>query len=155
MRPASMLIILFIPIMLCSCDRYGVFDSSINIKDEVWNADSVASFRTTITDTLSAHNIYINIRNSTSYPNSNLFLFVTTTSPSEAVLRDTLEVRLANQRGNWLGRGFGRIRDNQVLYKRNVKIPQPGEYTFQVQHGMRSLNLEGMVSVGIRVERAQ
>lgn len=115
--------------------------------------DSIAVFRVNITDTSSTHSIYLNIRNSTDYPNSNLYLFIQTTSPTGASLRDTVEYWLADKRGRWLGKGFGAIRDNKLPYKTYIRFPDKGEYVFKIQQGMRAQNLKGIASVGLRIER--
>jgi len=138
-----------------ACGSNAVYDASIDIPQKGWSADSVATFNVTISDTTLVHNIYINLRNTTNYPNSNLFLFIQTHSPSGAVLRDTLECFLANGKGKWLGKGFGALRDNQIPYKRYVRFPEQGEFTFSIQQGMRTHSLKGIASVGIRIEKAK
>jgi len=152
----SLLLTSFIAMLfLSSCDKTGIYEQNISIHDEKWSMDSIASFSPAISDSISAHNIYVNLRNTTSYPNSNIFLFITTHAPSGAMLRDTLECILANQKGDWLGKGVGRIRDNQIIYKNNIRFPSKGIYTFEIQHGMRTDVLKEVVSVGIRIELAQ
>jgi gliding motility-associated lipoprotein GldH len=127
----------------------------MDIRNELWNIDSTANFKISVSDTLSVFNIYLNLRNTSSYPNSNLYLFIHTTSPGGASLRDTMECILADKRGRWLGKGFGKIRDNQLPYKRNIRFPEQGIYSINIQHGMRTNNLQGISSVGIRVEKAE
>jgi gliding motility-associated lipoprotein GldH len=145
--------ILAIAVLAISCSTTSIYEANIDIPKESWSIDSSAIFRVDITDTSSVHNIYLNIRNTTSYPNSNLFLFIQTTSPKGAQLRDTLECFLADTRGNWLGKGFGALRDNQIPYKRFIRFPEEGTYTFSIQHGMRTHSLKGIASIGLRVEK--
>lgn len=140
---------------LPSCSERSVYNSNVDIPKETWNADSIATFRVDITDTASVHNVYINLRNTTSYPNSNLYLFIQTTSPAGATLRDTMECILADQRGRWLGKGFGALRDNQIPYKQYIRFPEPGIYEFSIQQGMRTQRLKGVASVGIRIEKTK
>ena len=136
-----------------ACTDSVLYEANINIPNETWNADSLATFQVDVRDTSSVFNIYINLRNTTNYPNSNLFLFIQTTSPEGAMLRDTLELFLADSRGNWLGKGFGSIRDIRVPYKQHIRFPEVGSYHFNVQQGMRASNLKGIKSIGLRVEK--
>ncbi|MDX9768905.1 MAG: gliding motility lipoprotein GldH [Tenuifilaceae bacterium] len=138
-----------------SCSERSVYNSTVDIPKETWSADSIATFRVNITDTTSVHNVYINLRNTTSYPNSNLYLFIQTSSPNGAMLRDTMECVLADQRGRWLGKGFGALRDNQIPYKRYIRFPEAGTYEFSIQQGMRTNKLKGIASVGIRIEKTK
>lgn len=141
--------------MLGSCNSHSVYNNNIDIPNSTWSIDSIAQFNVDISDTTSVHNVYINLRNTTSYANSNLYLFIHTTAPSGAMLRDTLECILANSRGEWLGKGFGALRDNQILYKQYIRFPEKGTYHFSIQHGMRTQQLKGIASVGIRVKQTK
>jgi len=137
-----------------SCDRRGVYEESITTSNNSWNENDIAKFDVSIKDTMVYQNIYISIRNTTDYPNSNLYLFVTTTSPAGFSNVDTLECLLADEQGNWLGKGFGFIRDNRVPYKHNIRFPIKGVYRFEIQQAMRTNELVGINSVGVRVERS-
>lgn len=151
MRSISYLLIA-ISIIVTSCDSNGIYDQNIMIPNEVWHLDSIAHFNVNITDTVTSHNIYVNLRNSVNYSNSNLYLFIETLAPTGAKLRDTMECTLANSSGEWLGKGFGRIRDNQIPYKMDIRFPTTGNYHFSIQQAMRARELKGVVSVGIRIE---
>lgn len=142
-------------ILAAACSESVIYEANVDIPKETWNADSTANFMVNVDDTSSIFNIYINLRNTTSYTNSNLYLFVQTISPSGAVLRDTVEYLLADSKGKWLGKGFGSIRDNRLLYKQYIRFPENGTYTFGIQHGMRTDNLIGISSVGLRVEKVE
>ena len=140
-------------IITLSCSDISVYNSNIDIPGESWNIDSIARFKVDIADTTSIHNVYVSVRNTTNYPNSNLYLFISTTSPQGASLRDTLEYILADSKGNWLGKGVGAIRDNQIPYKRYIRFPDVGTYEFTIQQGMRTHHLKGITSIGIRIEK--
>ncbi|HZJ74552.1 MAG TPA: gliding motility lipoprotein GldH [Perlabentimonas sp.] len=142
-----------IAILAAACGKVSVYNKSVDIPREKWSMDSLAVFKVDISDTLSIYDVYVNLRNTTTYANSNLFLFIETRSPSGAKLRDTLECMLADPYGRWLGKGFGALRDNQIPYKRYVRFPEVGVYQFTIQHGMRTQSLKGIASVGIKVEQ--
>ena len=151
----NIVLVCFVALIASACDSTGIYDQNISTDNEAWNRKSVARFEVNITDTLSANNVYINLRNTSDYPNSNLYLFVTTTAPNGATIKDTLECILADSYGKWLGKGVGKIKDNQIPYKRMVKFPVSGTYTFEVEQAMRVESLPGIVNVGLRIERAQ
>jgi len=108
-----------------------------------------------IQDTINPHNIYVNVRNTSRYQMQNLFLFITTTSPQGATLIDTFECYLADERGKWTGSGWGDIYDNQFLYKRNIRFPVSGEYTFEYVQAMRTNELRYISDIGLRVEKIE
>ena len=144
--------VLGIAVLAVACGKVSVYNNSIDIPNEKWSIDSLAVFKVSITDTLSVHDVYINLRNTTNYANSNLYLFIETRSPNGAMLRDTLECILADSYGRWVGKGFGALRDNRIPYKRSVRFPEIGTYQFSIQHGMRTQSLKGIASVGVKVD---
>lgn len=146
---ASLILIIY------SCDPNQVFEKNIEIEDFTWHKDSIIKFQVDIQDTTSFHNIYINVRNTSRYKMQNLFLFVQTTSPRGSTLHDTFECYLADERGKWTGSGWGDIYDNQFIYKRNIRFPVSGIYTFEYVQAMRTDKLEYISDIGLRIEKVE
>ena len=141
--------------LIGSCDQSRVFDQNKKIEKALWNEDQPLVFLVNISDTIHPHNVYLNVRNAGMYPFSNLFLFLNTRFPHGEIDRDTIEVTLASPDGKWLGDGLGDIYDNRILFHRNVRFPQKGEYRFEMYHAMRLNPLPGIMDAGIRIEKAQ
>jgi gliding motility-associated lipoprotein GldH len=138
-----------------SCDRNRVFEENKNIPENLWYINNKVTFDINITDTVSANNLYINVRNSGSYSYSNLFVFLTTYLPDNTASKDTLECSLADASGKWLGSGLGDIWDNKILFKRDFRFPQKGKYRFEMVQGMRINPLPLIADVGLRIEKAK
>ena len=142
-------------LILISCDPGRVYEKNVKIPDGIWNKDNKISFEVFIDDTVNAHNLYVNVRNTSLYPFSNLHLFIETTAPSGDNIRETFELTLSDDRGKWLGSGLGDIWDLQQLYKDNVRFAQRGNYTIEYQQGMRMDRLPFVLDVGLRIEVAK
>ncbi len=142
-------------VLFSSCDPDRVFEKNIRIPDGIWDRNNLVRFEVVVEDTITPHNLYINVRNAGMYPVSNLYLFVTTTAPSGHTIKDTVQIILADERGNWLGKGLGDIWDYQQLYKENVRFAQKGEYIFEYEQAMRLEKLPFIMDVGLRVEKAR
>jgi gliding motility-associated lipoprotein GldH len=142
-------------VFFSACDSSVVYEENHKIEDNNWSAEKPMTFLAVIDDTTSAHNVYINLRNASHYPFSNIFLFLNTTFPGGELDRDTLEIMLATPDGKWLGEGLGDIWDNRVLFKKNVSFPQKGEYRFEFTQAMRLNPLPGVMDVGIRIEKSK
>ena len=149
---------------LVSCDSIRVFDEFKSVPDE-WNKDSKVEFKVTPPDSTNAYNLYVNLRNTEDYKYSNLFLIVELNYPNGKTLKDTLEYKMANPDGTFLGTGFTDVKESKLWYK-GYKEPfvfdETGEYIINVQHAMRengSINgidkLEGITDVGFRIEHSQ
>jgi gliding motility-associated lipoprotein GldH len=138
-----------------SCDSSRVFDENKKIHKSNWDVKQSLIFQVTIDDTITPHNVYLNVRNAGVYPFSNLFLFINTTMPQGQLIRDTIEVMLQSPDGKWLGDGLGDIWDNRILFKPNVRFPQKGEYRFELFQAMRVNPLPGIMDAGIRIEKVK
>ena len=154
LRPVTRYFILILLAFLYSCDKKVVFDKNISIPDYKWDMNNILRLETEINDTISPHNIYINVRNGSGYEYSNLFLFMTTITPRGQVAHDTLELTLADVRGKWLGNGSGDVWDNRILFKRDYKFPEAGLWHFELQQAMRINPLPQVMDAGMRIERA-
>ena len=153
MKRKLLFLLLLIGYLLVSCDQDRVFEKNIKIPDGVWSFHDPVRFEVYIEDTVSMHNLYINIRNTSMYPMRNLYLFIETTAPSGHTLTDTVEVILADDKGKWYGSGLGDIWDLSQLYKQNIRFAQKGKYSFRYEQAMRTENLPFILDVGLRIEK--
>ena len=146
---------ILIPVlMLSSCDPNVVFEDNVKLPENRWEISNIVKLETEIADTITPHNIYINVRNAGGYQFSNLFVFFTTQTPSGKAARDTIELTLADASGKWLGDGMGDIWDNRLLFKSNFIFPEKGNYIFMLEQAMRVNPLPQVMDVGLRIEKA-
>lgn len=155
--------VLFV-LSIVSCDSNRVFDEYKSVSGE-WDKDNIVAFKVTPPDTTNAYNLYVNLRNTEDYKFSNLRLIVALNYPNGKIQKDTLEYKMANPDGTFLGTGFTDVKESKLWYK-GYKEPfvfdETGDYIINVQHAMRengSINgidkLEGITDVGFRIEHSQ
>jgi gliding motility-associated lipoprotein GldH len=140
-------------ILLTSCNSNVVYTDSRPLPETTWKLMDILNFRIAITDTVNSNNVFFTVRNGSSYPFRNLYLFVTTISPNGKSITDTLQYNLADEKGRWYGKGFGDIHELSLPYKSNVYFPVKGSYQFKIQHGMRVQDLPGIYDFGLRIEK--
>lgn len=139
--------------IMAGCGKQPVFQDSRAIPAEGWRADQLIHFEMSLSDTVPLHELYLLVRNTTDYPYSNLYLFLDIVFPDNRLIRDTLECMLVQRDGQWTGKGFGKIRTNQFLFRDDVWFPATGTYHFRIQHGMRDDVLLGISDIGIRLDK--
>lgn len=139
--------------VLASCGRDVVFSGSAVMEKNTWDLMNKVSFEIPINDTVNSNNILFTIRTGNSYPFRNIYLFVTTYSPDGKTVGDTIQYYLADEKGEWYGKGFGDIKELNLPYKSNVYFPRKGTYRITVQHGMRTEELKGVYDFGLKVVR--
>lgn len=153
MNKTAFYILIIVVTALNSCDKKRFFDESTKIPVNGWHKDSAAAFDLEISDTLQFYKFFINLRHNDNYRYSNFYLFLNTRLPNGTYTRDTIEMTLADFTGKWVGKGFGTLRDNQILIRENLRFPRKGTYHFTIEQAMREEVLKGVENVGIRVER--
>jgi gliding motility-associated lipoprotein GldH len=138
---------------LFSCNSNLVFTDSTVMAVKTWELTNIPAFQIPVDDTITRNNILFTIRTGSSYPFRNIYLFVTTTSPDGKSITDTLQYKLADEKGHWYGKGFGDIHELNLPYKSNVYFPLKGLYQIKIQHGMRIKDLKGVYDFGLRIEK--
>lgn len=139
-------------VILCSCDPGMIYDSYQKTENGNWSWEDKKVFKVTVPDSIRFYNLLINIRHTTAYPKSNLFVFITSIAPNGQSLRDTVEIQVADSKGKWTGNGFGDIKLISRMYKRAAKFRYNGEYTFIIEQGMRIPEVP-VTDVGLRIEK--
>jgi len=143
----------FFFLTLVSCDSRRVFEENRAIGNGKWKTKEKICFEVSIKDTSIAYNVYLNVRNVMDFPYSNLFLFLQTSFPDGRIARDTLECMLADFDGRWLGSGIGSVKFNKFLLQKGVYFHEKGIYRFELEQAMRVNELNGIMDIGLRIER--
>ena len=135
-----------------SCDSGMVYDHYEHTEKGIWTWQNALEFKADISDTLSMHNIYLQVRHTVEYPLSNLYMFVHVKSPDGQHLTDTVNMVLAAPDGKWTGKGNGKIRELMLLYRKQTKFRIPGTYVITLEQAMRQAELP-VTDLGVRIER--
>lgn len=156
MKPVAPFSLLLLATTIASCDELVVFEENSAIEKATWNASDVKSFEFNIDDTVTMHDIFVNLRNGENYPYSNIFFFIELQFPNGKKSLDTLECKLADETGRWYGTsGIGDIYENRFLYYGKRQFPITGRYRIDINQAMRSPELAGIYDVGVRVARSE
>ncbi len=154
LKPTQILSVLLL-LLLTSCGWNTYYHEQITLEDSRWYKASAARFNVSVQDTINPFDFYINIRNTTTYRYSNLYLFISTRFPNGNVSRDTVEFILADESGKWYGKGWGKLKDNSVRVNESLQFPIKGNYEFLIQQAMREDTLKGISDIGIKIVRSE
>lgn len=156
----NLLFIFLSSFLLVACDQDRVYDRYESLPS-TWHRDSVVSFDLEAPDTVNKYNLFLNLRNNADYRYSNIFLITEIVFPYGKVVTDTLQYEMAKPSGEWLGTGFGEVKESKLWYKENFQFSEPGTYTVEIEQAMRKRDsvsgieeLEGIMEVGLRVENS-
>lgn len=144
---------------LFSCNSEVVVSDSEGIS-EAWNKNEAVVFTIPELDSLQTYDVFLTVRNNNEYPFSNLFLVVSMEFPHGKVLKDTLEYKMANPDGSWIGEGIGSIKESKLMYKNDISFSEDGTYKISIMQAVRNngdvegvTQLKGVTDVGYSIER--
>lgn len=143
-------ILLFV---FCSCDQTRVFEEWKELDGVAWSVDSTLTYTFDVEDTTSVCHLLLGVRNTNTYPYRNIWLMAEIQGPNNIMFRDTVQLHLANNIGEWYGKRSASIYTYMMPLYSQLRFFNQGEYTVQLQHGMRADPLVGISSVGFRVEK--
>lgn len=146
---------IFSTLLFSSCFDFSEYSKSIEIDADGWNSNDCATFEWNILSLEQRYDCIVDFRHESSYPYSNLYLFLDLEYPNGKHRIDTLECTLADKRGNWYGSGLGDIVDHQIQHHKSIQFPLHGHYKLEITHGMRHDPLVGVTDLGYRLEVAE
>ena len=154
----SLLLCLFIS---CKHDNKVVFDEYQPTKG-TWEKNDVKTFVWDVQDTLTPHNLFMNVRVNNDYPYSNMFVVFKIYKPSTAIVIDTIQFQMADPNGALLGSGFSDVKESKLWLKQNYTFDETGKYKLTLEQAVRALGdvegvpaLQGVSEVGFRIEKAE
>lgn len=146
---------LIIPIIILllniACNPTAVFEEYKELPKESWNKDSVVELTANIPDS-GFYKLTLCIRHTTDYEMANLWSFISAHSEGTQIFKDTLNMKVADMDGRWLGKGSSIKQLEQMLNKNPFTLPK-GEVVFRIEQGMRIDDMNGIRNVGIKVEK--
>ncbi len=153
--------LVFMLIGFVSCNSNLVYSEYQAMNNREWGMNDPVLFEISDMDTTQTYNMFINIRNDDSFPYSNLYLIAEFENPKGNTQKDTLEYRMAEPSGEWLGKGMGSVRENKLWFREKIVFPNSGVYKVSIAHAMRKngnvegiQSLHGITDVGLEIEKS-
>ena len=116
MQSKSVFWILIFASLAFSCQQNNSFDRYMSIPNG-WDKQEIVSYEFVAPDILKPYNLFVNLRTTTDYKFSNIFLVVELNYPHGKVTKDTLEYIMAKPSGELLGSGFTSVKQHKLWFK--------------------------------------
>ena len=141
---------------LVSCDNQRVYEDNMEFSDRTWKVTEEPRFDFTISDTTARYNLYYNVRNSLTYPYARIFVtYHLYDSSGREITKKLVNNDLFDQKtGRPFGNsGLGDLYDHQFPLLKQYTFPVKGKFSVKLDQLMRKDTLQGVLAVGIRVEK--
>ena len=120
-----------------------------------WYRDSVLNFSidTLKSNQIGEYNISIELITSMLYPYSDIHLKIDHNLNDSISSSDTMRYKVADEHGEWLGRGVGSLRQLSIPYKKAIWLDSTRGYELRILQLINIDPLKGVERVGVRVYR--
>ena len=145
-------------LLFFSCDSNIEF-INYNSVNGSWHKDSIQDFSFELNHLQEEeYKTYINLRINNDYKFSNIFFIVVLSDSLNIITKDTLNFKLADKSGRFLGDKRINLIENSLLHKEKISLENNMKYYVSIEHAMRVINkvggleyLNGIVDVGYKV----
>lgn len=143
---------LFLAGLFSACNDNAVSDTNQLIANHNWSYINKISVPVKIEDNTKSYKLYFNLRHTSDYKYSNIFILIHLKGPGMKQLAIRKEFQLAYPDGEWLGKGSGNLYSYQLPFAETYKFPAKGTYVFVFEQNMRDNPLREISDVGLRIE---
>ena len=152
------LFFLSVSIIVTSCNSNRLYEDNVEFSDRTWKINEPVQLEFVIQDTTIRYNLYMDVRNSIDYPFSRLFTNYRLADPGGAEISGKMlsEFLFDQKTGEPIGQSaIGDVYDHQFIFLSNYSFAKPGKFTISFEQFMRQDSLQGILAIGLRVEKVE
>jgi gliding motility-associated lipoprotein GldH len=146
----------FLLLALSACDQERIYEHQVDFEQKAWLVNNKPRFDFEIKDHSKNYNIYYTVRNSLEFLFSRIFVsYSLQDSLGTALKQELASGFLFDQKtGAPLGdSGIGDLFDSRIPLVTNYHFDKPGVYSLILEQFNRKDTLQGVLAVGVRVEK--
>lgn len=156
MRVDKFFLLVVLSLFFSACNLSDPYSSYKIIKGSKWDRNGLLEFKIDSASVFAAekYDVLLGIVNSSRYPYQNIWLQIEQNFKDTLFVNDTVEIKLTDEKGNWLGSGTGGLYQYTVPYKTGVKLDSVRNYTLQISQVMMDDPLVGIDKIGVMIVAA-
>jgi gliding motility-associated lipoprotein GldH len=140
--------------LVFACDNPdAIVEVNKEITNRNWTYIDKVRIPVKIEDVTASYALYLNLRHTTNYKYSNIFVLIHEIGPGMKRKTQRKEFKLAYPDGEWLGSGSGNLYSYQLPLSEKIQFSKKGTYIFEIEQNMRDNPLREISDVGLRLER--
>lgn len=146
--------IIFIAFLFISCTEERYYEANHDFKDRVWDMEETAVFNFEIDSIELPYQIKLNVRNTMDYPYRNLYIKYKLKDSTYLMEDKLLNLKLFEAKtGEPYGDHQSELYSHQLILQDSVFFHRKGKHKIELKQYMREMELQGIVSTGIRIEQ--
>ena len=154
MKNYFLILLLAIGLMACGPDG-RVYEKHKDLSPDLeWLKVDARTFKVPIAETAGAYDFSLSFRYIEGYPFQVVKIKMTETSPSGAVSEKSFDLKLREDNGDYIGEPGLDIWDSSHLVEPGKVFSEKGTYTYVLEHEMPADPVNGVMEIGIVVDKA-
>lgn len=141
---------IFLMCVLYSCGDSFFYQDYKTLPEETWKPQERIAFEVNIPEK-DTYSFVVCIRHTTDFESANLWCFLNLRDSLRTLFTDTLNLKIAEKDGRWLGNGV-LLKTLEYPLKKEILLP-PGDYNIQLEPGMGKKELKGIRNVGLKIRK--
>lgn len=154
MRNSILLLMVVLFASLQACQEQPFYQKSYSFKNNTWSRKNKPTFKVHISDTSKAYNFVLSLRTSTHYAYNNIWMYLNTKTPDKQHVREPFQLKLADEKGYWLGKKTGTIVENHLVFKER-KFPKKGDYIFVLEQGITKKVIYNVLDISLEIQEVK
>jgi len=150
---ASPIILFSILLLLTGCGKSYFFSETIPIPASTWTYGNIPEFQVNVSDVTAKYNLLLDITHTTDFPYQNIYIKFHATDPTGRETITQVPIDFANKGGVWFGDCGDEWCHLEGFLQKKLQFSEEGSYIFKLEQYMRTENLEGIQSVGLKIEK--
>ena len=146
-RKAAIFVLLVMTILSGCSLRHNEYSYYHSFDSDGWAYGDSLKFTPEIEDSVSTGTLAVCVRHTNAYPYSNLWLELQYCTDDSTTVRDTVQVKLADDFGRWHGKGSGVSLQLADTVRRGFTMLN--RHPMQIRHIMRADTLREIEQIGI------
>lgn len=139
--------------LLIGCGKSYFFSETTSIPAETWTYANIPEFEVSVEDVTAKYNLLLDITHDADFPYQNIYIKFHATDPTGRETITQVPVDLANKGGVWFGDCGDKWCHLEGFLQKNLQFSEAGKYLFKLEQYMRIEALEGIQSVGLKIEK--
>lgn len=141
--------------LLSSCSKAPMYSKTHEFSSGIWSSGQMPLFTFNANDTTKAYDLSFVLRINNEYDYQNIWILMHTDKPDGSTATDTVNLRLSDERGRWLGKKSGVVYSYQAVFGSMHYFKPKGTYKIRMEHAVMEPNLHGVLDLSLLVEESK
>ncbi len=145
---------LFLVVLLYSCGPKTIYKETMEIPNATWFKEKPLTFNFDIKDTITKHDILLNVRYKNDFRYTNQYVTVKTIFPTSNKVEDIVSLELCKSNGESNGKCSGESCTVPIVFQQKINFPYLGRYTIAIAQYSREDSIRGIESMELILQES-